>query len=87
MTHTSSTERFRQVAQAEDGMPISAGARVAHLRLALESGRALYVDLSAVPEDQRTALIGEIKEMVNRRSIPSRQSDSHHAAETSTPQA
>jgi hypothetical protein len=87
MTQASTEERFRQVAAAEDGMPISAGARVAHLRLALESGRALFVDLSAVPEDQRPAVTAEIKELVNRKSVASRQSESQRAADTSTPLA
>lgn len=85
MTHASTTERFRQAAEAEDGMPISAGARGAHLRLALESGRAVYVDLSTVPEDQRPAVIAEIKEVVNRSSVSSRQSDSQRAPDTAAP--
>jgi hypothetical protein len=68
MTHSSSEELFRQAAEAEGGMPVSAGARVAHVRMAVESGRALLVDLSAVPEDKRSAVVAEIKELVNRAS-------------------
>jgi hypothetical protein len=68
MTHSSSEELFRQAAEAEGGMPVSAGARVAHVRMAVESGRAFFVDLSAVPEDKRPALVAEIKELVNRAS-------------------
>jgi hypothetical protein len=71
MTHASSTEQFRAAAEAEAGMPISAGAGVAHLRIALESGRALYVDLAAVPEEKRPAVIAEIRELVNRSSVRS----------------
>jgi hypothetical protein len=66
MTQLSSDELFRQAAEAEDGMPVSAGARMAHMRMALASGRALYVDLSGIPEDKRPALVIEIKELVNR---------------------
>ena len=68
MTHSSSKELFRQAAEAEGGMPISAGACIAHVRMAVESGRALLVDLSAVPEDKRPAVVAEIKELVNRAS-------------------
>jgi hypothetical protein len=66
MTQLSSDELFRQAAEAEGGMPVSAGARMAHMRMALVSGRALYVDLSGIPEDKRPALVIEIKELVNR---------------------
>src|SRR5438128_2567733 len=52
MTNPSMEQLFRQAAEAEGGMSVSAGARVAHVRLALESGRAISVDLSEVPEDR-----------------------------------
>jgi hypothetical protein len=68
MTHASREELFRQAAEAEGGMPVSAGARVIHVRLAVESGRAFYVDLSGVPEDKRPALVAQIKELVNQAS-------------------
>src|ERR1700722_10848553 len=68
MTHASSEELFRQAAEAENGTPVSAGARVAHLRSALGSGRAFFVDLSGVPEDQRPALVAAITELVQRAS-------------------
>ena len=71
MTHLSSEELFRQAAEAESGMPVSAGLRLAHIRLAVESGRAFYVDLSAVPEDKRPLVKAEIKELVNRFRTPS----------------
>jgi hypothetical protein len=64
MTNPSSEQLFRQAAEAEGGMSVSAGARVAHVRLALESGRAITVDLSEVPEDRRSALVAVIREMV-----------------------
>ena len=66
MTGDFSEERFRQAAEAEDGMPVSAGARVAHVRRAVEAGRIFYVDLSGVPEDERPAVVAEIKELVDR---------------------
>ncbi len=64
MITPSSDQLFRQAAEAEDGMIVSAGARVAHVRLALDSGRAITVDLSQVPEDRRSSLIAVIQEMV-----------------------
>ena len=70
MTNVSPEELFRQAAEAEGGMPVSAGARVVHVRLAVESGRAFHVDLSGVPEDKRAALIAEIREIVDRASSP-----------------
>ena len=51
-------------AEAEGGITVSAGARVAHVRLAWDSGRAITVDLSQVPEDVRSSLIAVIREMV-----------------------
>lgn len=59
---------FRQAAEAEGGMSISAGARVAHIRSALQSGQALYVDLSLIAEDSRAAVADEIVELVQRAS-------------------
>jgi hypothetical protein len=64
MTMPSTDQLFREAAIAEGGMPISAGARVAHVRLALESGRAITVDLSQVPKDRRSSLVSVIREMV-----------------------
>jgi hypothetical protein len=69
MTSVTSEERFRQAAEAEGGMPISAGALVAHVRMAVESGRMFYVDLSGVPEDERPGVVAEIKALVERASI------------------
>jgi hypothetical protein len=63
---TTLEERFRQAAEAEGGEPVSAGARIAHVRMAVEAGRAFYVDLSGLPEGERPAVIAEIKELVNR---------------------
>lgn len=64
MTEQSPQQLFRQAALEEDGMPISAGARVAHVQLALASGRATMVDLSEVPADLRDSLIAQIRELV-----------------------
>jgi hypothetical protein len=64
MTSPSRERLFREAAVAEGGMSVSAGARVAHVRLALESGRAVTIDLSQVPEDRRSSLVTVIREMV-----------------------
>jgi hypothetical protein len=69
MTGVTSEERFRQAAEAEGGMPISAGVRVAHIRMAVEAGRMFYVDLSGVPEDERPGVIAEIKALVERACV------------------
>jgi hypothetical protein len=66
MTRTSSEERFREAAEAEAGIPVSAGARIAHVRMAVEAGRVFYVDLSSLPEDERPAVVAEIKDLVDR---------------------
>jgi hypothetical protein len=69
MNHATSEERFRQAAESEGGMPISAGARVAHIRTAVESGRMFYVDLSGIPENERPGVIAEIKAVVQRAGV------------------
>ena len=66
MTRTSSDERFREAAEAEGGMPVSAGARTSQVRMAVEAGRVFYVDLSSLPEDERLAVVAEIKDLVDR---------------------
>lgn len=63
---TNATDPYRAALEAEGGQTISAGARVAHVREALASGRAYYADLSTVPEEKRSALIVELNEMVRR---------------------
>ena len=65
MSHTFSEERFREAAEAEGGMSISAGARSSHVRAAVEAGRVFYVDLSGVPEDERPAVAAQIKGLVD----------------------
>jgi hypothetical protein len=64
MTDSRTEQMFRQAAEAENGMPVSAGARVAHIHLALHSGYAVTVDLSQVPEERRSSLVAVIREMV-----------------------
>lgn len=71
MTTTSSEERLRREAEAESGMSVSAGARVVHVRTAVASGRAILVDLSTVPEENRPALVAEIKQLVSRAGASS----------------
>jgi hypothetical protein len=76
-------ERFRQAAEAEGGAPISAGARVGHVRMAVESGRAFYVDLSSLPEGERPAVIAEIKQLVDRAVARTAEQASNPSRETS----
>jgi hypothetical protein len=68
MTNLSPEELFRQAADGEGGMPVSAGARLLHVRVAVEGGRAFLVDLSSIPEEKRPLVVAEIKELVNRAS-------------------
>jgi hypothetical protein len=64
MTQAHRDERFRQAAETEDGMPVSAGARVIHIREAVESGQGFYIDLSSIPQHRRASVVSEIKELV-----------------------
>jgi hypothetical protein len=82
MKHTTAEQRFRRAAEAEGGAPISAGARVAHVRLAIESGRAIVVDLAGVPEEQRSTLIADIKELVRKASERSSTGEAEMPAQT-----
>ena len=68
MSRTISDERFRHAAEAEGGIPVSAGARTAQARMAVEAGRMFYVDLSSVPDDARPGVVAEIKALVQRAS-------------------
>ena len=84
MTNPSTEQMFRQAAEAEDGMTVSAGARIAHVRLALESGRAITVDLSQVPAELRSALVAVIREMVRLTAGRSPKADVKPIAGSST---
>lgn len=64
MTEPDADERFRAAAEAEGGAPVSAGARVSHLEMALAAGRTVRVDLAGVPAERRAAVIGEIAALV-----------------------
>src|SRR5262249_26058114 len=64
MTNPSTESLFRQAAEAEGGMTVLAGGRIAHVNLALESGRAITIDLSQVSENLRASLVGVIREIV-----------------------
>jgi hypothetical protein len=57
MTLVTPEERFRQLAEMEDGMPVSTG------------GRSVFFDLTAVPEAQRPAVIAELQEVI-RKATP-----------------
>jgi hypothetical protein len=68
MNHTSPEELFRIAAEGENGASVSAGARQVHIRKAIESGRAFYIDLSGVPENKRLTIVAAIKELVAKAS-------------------
>jgi hypothetical protein len=85
MTHSSSDELFRKAAEAEGGMPVSAGARVAHVQFSLQSGRAIQIDLSGVPEEKRPAVIAEISELVKRASTGTKSGGARTAPEPAPP--
>jgi len=67
MTNTAAEELFRQAAEAEGGMPVSAGA----------PGKAVFwFDLTPVPEAKRGALVAQIRELVSRASTPEQKTGS-----------
>ena len=66
MTNTSPEDLYRKALEAEGGESVSAGARVAHVKTAIEAGRTMFVNLSAVPSEKRPALIAEINELIKR---------------------
>ena len=70
MNKASRDKLFRQAAIAEGGMPISAGARLSHVRQAIEAGRAYLVDLSAIEERKRPDVIGAIKKLLDQANPP-----------------
>ena len=57
---------YRDALEAEGGEPVSAGARVVHVIAALKEGRAVCVDLSAVPEVKRPVVVAEIRDLIAR---------------------
>ncbi|HEY2412156.1 MAG TPA: hypothetical protein VGI40_07935 [Pirellulaceae bacterium] len=82
-----SLDLFRQAAEAEGGISISAGARIAHVRAAIQSGRALYVDLSAIPEDKRGTVVEQITAIVNRATAVVPQPQTHPSSESTHKQS
>lgn len=66
MTPTANDELRRRAMEAENGEWISAGARIVHIRAAVEGGRAVNVDLSRVPEGNRGVSIQQINELVQK---------------------
>ena len=68
MTQNPPDDRYRKALEADDGEPVSAGARVAHVRAAAESGRSVQVDLSDVPAELRPSLLVEIRELIRERA-------------------
>ncbi len=80
MTQLTREERFRLAAEAEGGMPVSAGPRVGHIRTAEGGGRFLYLDLLSVRESARPALIAQIKELVAATTSADEERDPSGAA-------
>jgi hypothetical protein len=73
MTNLSPEDLYRKALEEEDGDPVSAGARIAHVKSAIQSGLALYVNLSAIPAEKRPAVIAEINDIIKRaESTPQR---------------
>jgi hypothetical protein len=66
MTNVTPEDLYRKALESESGESVSAGARVAHVRSTIESGRAMFVNLSAVPAEKRPALIAEINELIKQ---------------------
>lgn len=68
MTQNPPNDLYRKAMETDDGEPVSAGARVAHVKAAAESGRSVQVDLSDVPAELRPALLVEIRELIRERA-------------------
>ena len=66
MSRSESEALYRKALEQEDGERVSAGARVSHLYEAVQAGRAVYVDLSTIPEASRGIVVAEINEFVRR---------------------
>jgi hypothetical protein len=79
MTNVSPEDLYRKALEAEGGQSVSAGARVAQVKVAIESGRTFYVDLSAIAPEKRPAVIAEIDELIKRAaSSPQQPLDRAH---------
>jgi hypothetical protein len=74
MTNPSSDSFFRDAAESEGGIPVSAGARVMHVRLAEETGKGIVLNLGDVPVDRRSSLIEELRELVRRAEASAKDS-------------
>jgi hypothetical protein len=68
MNQSSPNDSYRKAMEADDGEPVSAGARVAHVKAAAEASRSVEFDLSDVPADLRPALLVEIRELIRERA-------------------
>ncbi|HEX4611009.1 MAG TPA: hypothetical protein VH092_22655 [Urbifossiella sp.] len=68
MTQNPPNDPYRKAMESDDGFPVSAGARMAHVKAAAEAGRSVQVDLSDVPAELRPALLVEIRELIQERA-------------------
>lgn len=62
-------ERIRKMAEAEDGMLVSAGARPTHVAAVKRAGRVVELDFSEVPDEARSEVLSEIREIMGRARI------------------
>lgn len=70
MSAETERELFRKAAEAENGMPVSAGARLSHVAAARASGRVVELDLSEVPADDRPDVLAAIQDLIGRARRP-----------------
>jgi hypothetical protein len=66
------TENYRMALESDEGDPVSAGARLAHIRASAEASKTAQFDLSAVPVELRPSLLVEIRELIQDRAAKSR---------------
>ena len=64
MADIPSDELYRKALEAEGGEPVSAGARVAHVRAAVQAGQSYNIDLSTVPQELRASVIDHIHKFI-----------------------
>ena len=68
MTPNTPSDAYRKAMEGDDGQPVSAGARVAHVKAAAEASRSVQLDLSDVPVELRPALLVEIRELIREHA-------------------
>jgi hypothetical protein len=69
MSSRKNDDASRRPAELEDGDAASTAPRIFHVRTSAERSRAFYVDLSAVPESRRAAVMSQIRDLVTREGV------------------